>query len=84
MKHFNASSHSSLKQTCKLATDVISVLQMRKLNHKAIQHIAWLEAKSMGEERDGIHTFNVSFFNQQIIFMYLYHVLETVLSAWDT
>ena len=33
---------SSLKQTYKLGTDVISTLQMRKLNHKAIQHITQL------------------------------------------
>ena len=33
---------SSLKQTYKLGTDVISTLQMRKLNYKAIQHITQL------------------------------------------
>lgn len=31
---------SSLKQTYEFGTDIISILQMIKLNHKATQHIA--------------------------------------------
>ena len=40
----------SVKQTCKLATDTISISQMRKLNDKAIQHIAWLVVREQRRE----------------------------------
>lgn len=36
---------SSLKKTFKLATDVISISQTRKLNHKDTQHTACLEVR---------------------------------------